>query len=399
MIRGAVRWNIASAPGVDSASSTRHTGPSAEGVTVKDLIKAHAGLLFAGVATFVMMGAGQALYGPALPAFSRLFGVTVAEAGVLVSAHWVGCFVGVGIMYLRGAGITPQHALAMMAIGATSVAALAGWWLTIAGAVAYGVGYGMSTAVFNPRVLSAFGSKGPSMLSLLNATFGVGAIVAPLVFVALGSDPRWSFGLTALVTAVIWLFAGAAGRGSMATDHTVQAFRPHWPILGFGMVAVGLEACLIGLGPTALIAAGVAEARAAELLSAFFTVFLLARVVLIFAAHLVPAFILFTLAVGAAAALALGAALLSPAAFFVAMGAPAGLFFPGFYVTASQKMGQDIRVPPTIIAAGLVGGIFSPLGMAPLMAHLGERGFFWVVAGVTLGLTVLAILSLRAMRR
>jgi MFS transporter, FHS family, glucose/mannose:H+ symporter len=114
----------------------------------------------------------------------------------------------------------------------------------------------MSTAVFNPRVLSAFGSTGPSMLSLLNATFGVGPIVAPLVFVALGSDPRWSFGLTALATAVIWISAGAAGRG-----------------------------------------------------------------------------------------------------------------------------------------------IFSPLGIAPLMAHLGERGFFWVVAGVTLGLTALAILSLRAMRR
>jgi len=365
---------------------------------LKDLIRANAGLLFAGVATFVMMGAGQSLYGPALPAFSRLFNVSVAEAGVLVSAHWVGCFIGVGFMYLKGGTVTPRHALAAMAIGAAGVAALAGWWATIAGAVVFGIGYGMSTAVFNPRVLRAFGSKGPSMLSLLNATFGVGAIAAPLIFVALGSDPRWSFGLTAALAAVIWLFAGPAGRAGAAPAGKVRAFRPHVGILAFGAVAIGMEACLIGLGPTALIQAGIAEATAAELLSAFFVVFLLARVVLIFVAHRVEPFVLYTLAIAAAAVCALGSALISPSLFFVAMGAPAGLFFPGFYVTASGKMGEDLRVPPTIIASGLVGGIGAPLIVAPLMVGMGERGFFWLLAGVTLTLAAAAVLSLRRMR-
>lgn len=365
---------------------------------MKDLIRSHAGLLLAGVATFVMMGSGQSLYGPALPAFSRIFDVTEAQAGVLVSAHWVGCFVGVAIMYLKGSGITPRHALAAMALGAAGVAALASWYATLAGAVLFGAGYGLSTAVFNPRILRAFGTHGPSMLSLLNATFGVGAIAAPLIFVALGSDPRWSFGLTALFAGVIWVFAGPAGRGGVPTDGTTRAFRPHWGIMAFGAVAIGLEASLIGLGPTALIRAGVAEATAAELLSAFFVIFLGARVILIFVAHRIAPFTLYTLAVATAAACAVGAVTLSPAVFFVAMGAPAGLFFPGFYVTASGKMGDDIRVPPTIIASGLVGGIGAPLVLAPLMAGMGERGFFWMVAAVTLALTVAALLSLRRMR-
>jgi MFS transporter, FHS family, glucose/mannose:H+ symporter len=365
---------------------------------VKDLIRTHAGLLLAGVATFIMMGAGQSLYGPALPAFSRLFEVSLAEAGVLVSAHWVGCFLGVGLMYAKGGGVTPRHALAVMALGAAVVAALAGWWVTILGAVIFGAGYGMSTAVFNPRMLRAFGTYGPSMLSMLNATFGVGAIAAPLIFVALGSDPRLSFGLTAALAAVIWLFAGPAGRVEAAPAGETRPFRPHWGIMGFGAVAIGMEACLIGLGPTALIRAGLGEARAAELLSAFFLVFLAARVVLVFVAHRVPAFVLFTLAVAGAATCALGAALISPALFFVVMGAPAGLFFPGFYVTASGKMGEHLRVPPTIIAAGLVGGIGAPLIMAPLMDGMGERGFFWLVGGVTLALTGAAVLSLRQMR-
>ncbi len=360
---------------------------------MKDLIRAHAGLLVAGIATFVMMGAGQSLYGPALPAFSRLYGVSLTQAGVLVSAHWVGCFLGVGFMYLRGASVTPRHALAAMALGAAVIAALAGWWVTVAGAVIFGAGYGMSTAVFNPRVLRAFGTFGPSMLSMLNATFGVGAIAAPLIFVALGSDPRLSFGLTAAFAAAVWLIAGPAGREGAAPSGTPQPFRPAWGIMGFGAVAIGIEACLIGLGPTALIRAGVEEETAAELLSAFFVVFLLSRVALIFFAHRIAPFTLFTLAVALAGLLALGAALGSPAWFFVAMGAPAGLFFPGFYVTASALMGEDLRVPPTIIASGLVGGIGAPLVLAPLMAGMGDRGFFWIVAGTALALTLAAILA------
>ena len=365
---------------------------------MKDLIRAQAGLLFAGVATFVMMGAGQSLYGPALPAFSRIFSVSLAEAGLLVSAHWVGCFLGVGFMYLKGAQVTPRHALAVMALGAGIIAMLSNWPVTLAGAVVFGAGYGMSTAVFNPRVLHAFGIYGPSMLSMLNATFGVGAIAAPLIFVALGSDPGLSFGLTAAFAAAVWLVAGPAGRTPAAPAGQVQAFRPHWPILGFGAVAIGLEACLIGLGPTALIRAGVAEATAAELLSAFFVVFLMARVVLVFVAHRIAPFLLYTLAVIATALFALGAVFLSPALFFVAIGAPAGLYFPGFYVTASGKMGEDLRVPPTIIASGLVGGIGGPLILAPLMERMGSLGFFWVLAGVTLALSAAALLSLRRMR-
>lgn len=365
---------------------------------MKDLIRAHAGLLFAGVATFVMMGAGQALFGPALPVYVRDFALSESEAGLFVALLWVGCFLGVALMYFKGAMIGPRHTLAAMAIGAGGMAASPGWWLTLAGGVVFGIGYGMATAVFNPRVMRAFGPKGPSMLSLLNATFGVGAIAAPLAFVWLGSDPRWAFGLVAVVILGIWALAGPTGREGVAPAGEVKAFRPHWGILGFGLVAIGMEASLAGLGPTALIRAGIAETRASELLSAFFVVFLLARVGLIFIAHRVEPFVLYTAAVGSAAIFALGAIFLSPAIFFVALGASAGVFFPGFYVTAAGKMGEDIRVPPTIVASGLVGAIGAPLVLAPMSAALGDRGFFWLIAGILLALTAAALLSLRRMR-
>ncbi len=365
---------------------------------MKDLIRAHAGLLFAGVATFVMMGAGQALFGPALPVYVRDFSLTETEAGLFVALLWVGCFLGVGLMYFKGALVGPRHTLVAMAAGSGVMAVSPNWVLTLVGGMLFGMGYGMATAVFNPRVMRAFGAKGPSMLSLLNATFGVGAIAAPLVFVWLGSDPAWAYGIVALVILGIWLFAGPAGRVGVAPVGEVKAFRPHWAILAFGAVAIGMEASLAGLGPTALIRAGIAEKTASQLLSAFFVVFLLARVVLIFIAHRVEPFVLFTVAVGSAAIFALGAVFVAPGPFFVAMGASTGVFFPGFYVTASGKMGEDIRVPPTIVASGLVGAICTPLILAPLSAGLGDRGFFVLVAGILIAVSTAALLSLRRMR-
>ena len=362
------------------------------------LIRTHAGLLVAGVLTFVIMGAGQALFGPSLPVYGRLFDLGEGGAGALVSVLWVGCFLGVGFMFFWGAHIGPRHVLAIMALGSAVMAAGPGWWVVMLGAAVFGMGYGMATAVFNPRVMRAFGRHGPSMLSLLNATFGIGAIAAPLVFVWLGSSTSWAFGLVAAVTAVIWVLAGSAGRVEAAPSGPVKAFRPQWGILAFGLVAIGLEASLAGLGPTALIRAGVAETRASELLSAFFVVFLLARVALVFVAHRVEPFLLYLGSIGTAALCALGAVFLSPAVFFVAMGASAGVFFPGYYVTASGKMGEDIRVPPTIVAAGLVGAIGMPAILAPLVAGMGERGFFQVIAGILVALSLAAILARRKMR-
>lgn len=362
------------------------------------LIRTHAGLLVAGVLTFVMMGAGQALFGPALPVYGRVFSLTEPAVGVLVSVLWVGCFLGVGLMYFWGARIGPRHVLAIMALGSAVMAVGPGWWAVVGGAAVFGAGYGMATAVFNPRVMRAFGRHGPSMLSLLNATFGIGAIAAPLVFVWLGSSTVWGFGLVAVVTAAIWLIAGAAGRVEAMPEGPVKAFRPHWGILAFGTIAIGLEASLAGLGPTALIRAGVEETTAAQLLSAFFVVFLLSRVALVFVAHRVEPFLLYTAAIGSAAFCALGAVFLSPAVFFVAMGASAGVFFPGYYVTASGKMGEDIRVPPTIVAAGLVGAIAMPAILAPLVAGMGERGFFQMIAGVLVCLSLAALIARPRMR-
>lgn len=348
---------------------------------MRDLIRANFGLLAAGVATFVMMGAGQSLYGPALPVFARNLDLSLAAAGWLVSAHWIGCAFGVAFMYFKGAQTGPRHVIATMALGAALVALGPGRSSAFGGALIYGAGYGMATVVFNPRILRAFGMHGTSMLSLLNACFGIGAILSPLVFIWLGSSTALAFGLVAAFAVLTWIGAGSAGTSSSQTASPTNGhFRPRLALQLFAVVGIGIEACLIGLGPVALIDLGAGEADAARLLSAFFVAFLGARVALVFFAHLVTPFLIY---LGAVSAIAVGATLATilPGPAFVAIGLAAGLLFPGFYVAASRAMGDDPRTPPIIIAAGLVGGISAPIVLGALMESIGGRGFFLTLAG------------------
>jgi fucose permease len=367
---------------------------------MSQLTRADIALLIVGIVTFVMMGAGSSIYGPALPAFQRDYGLSPAAAGFLISAHWIGCALGVAAMYLRGEALEPRHATALMAVGAVIIMAGLGFAGMVVGALTFGAGYGCATAVFNPRILRAFGPRGGGMLSLMNATFAFGAIATPLVFVWLGSNVTLSFAIVAVIAVAAWLGAGLAGTSAPPPPRATGPFNPRLGLMSFAAISIGMEACMIGLGPTALIATGMAEETAARYLSLFFVAFLAARIVLIFVADRVPAFGLYLVSLAMMALFAFGAAMLDPAVFFVAMGLCVGLFFPTFYVAAAKVMGDDPRVSPTIIAAGLVGGISGPMMIGAVMGHLGQTGFFWVIAvlaAITAGLAfVVGRPSLRA---
>lgn len=360
-----------------------------------DLV-AHLGLVAAGLISFVLMGAGQSLYGPAVPAFAREFGIGTGQAGLLVSAHWVGAALGVALMYLAGDRVTPRMTLAAMAAGAGGIALGAGWWVTLAAAVLFGFGYGLATVIYNRRFLAVFGPRGPSMLAFLNAIFGIGAIGAPLVFVAIGGEPALAFAMVAVLAVATFVFARVAPAPA-AAEGSAGPFRPRLGIMGFGALAIGTEACLIGLGPTGLIARGVSEAGAAQLLSAFFAAFLVARLALVPLAGRVVPFVLLAASLSVVGACALALAAGGPVWLFVAMGAAAALFFPAFYMAGVAQMGVDARVAPVLVASGLVGGICAPLVMGAVMGAAGNGIFFALVAGLTLAASALAWTMARGM--
>ncbi len=355
--------------------------------------------LLSGLSSFVIIGAGAGIFGPAVPVFEAQFHLTTAMAGWLVSTLWIGCLTGVVLMYFKGALITPRLPLFMMALGSVVLALAPLWPVVLAGAVVYGIGYGSVAALFNPRVLTLYRETGASKVGMLNALYSVGAILAPYAFTLVGSDLRPVFWAMAAISAMIWLLSGSIGLAGLAPEAHGRGFKPHLPILGLAALAIGIEASLAGLGPAALIRAGVSEQTAALLLSLFFVAQLATRVVLIFVTHRLPDFAIFVAAVALASLCALGAALISPAFFFPPMGIAAGLFFQGEYVTATRKMGDDPRVSPVILAVGLVGAIVSPPIYARFMDNFGPHGFFWLVAAVAAMTTALSMMSYKAMMR
>lgn len=73
------------------------------------------------------------------------------------------------------------------------------------------------------------------------------------------------------------------------------------------------------------------------------------------------------------------------------MGAAVGLVFPGFYVAGSRMMGDDARVSPLLIAAGLAGGISLPLILGAVMRFQGDGILFPLVAALMLASAACAL--------
>lgn len=132
---------------------------------------------------FVVIGALQALYGPAIPALRDEFGISPAVAGLSLSAHFVGALLGVLIYHLLRGRLNNRVLLGgsyvLMAAGAAAFAFSPSWALALAGTFVIGLGFGGIDYGLNQLFAVGFGHRSTAMLNLLNGHFGIGAIAAP----------------------------------------------------------------------------------------------------------------------------------------------------------------------------------------------------------------------------
>lgn len=349
---------------------------------------ANAALLIAGTASFILMGAGQALYGPALPIYVQGFGISPATAGLLISAHWVGALAAVAGQ-MADIRFTARHALLLLAAGAALLAVQGLWLVMLAGAMLLGAGYGLCATIYNRRYLTEFGARGPAMVGIVNAVFGIGAIASPLLLVAVGNVPRLVFALVALLALAVLPAARPAPEGPAAGSAPLRV-RPE---LVLAALAIGCESSNIGLGPSGLVGHAVTETAAAALASAFFVAYLISRVALYWIAPRVPAIVLLRLAILGTCVASLAASFGAAGPGYVVAGYFTGMIFPSLFVVASGAMGHSQRATSTIIAAGLVGGIVAPALLAGLLGRLGMAQFFPAMA-VYAALVLLASFAL-----
>lgn len=141
---------------------------------------------------FVLIGVLQALYGPAIPALRDEFGLSPSAAGLGLSAHFVGGVVGV-LLFDRLYGRLGNRRILgtsylLMALGAAGFALAPNWPAGLAAALLAGLGFGGIDYGLNQLFAVGFGHRSTAMLNILNAHFGVGAILGPALIAAVGTE-------------------------------------------------------------------------------------------------------------------------------------------------------------------------------------------------------------------
>ena len=154
-------------------------------------------LLITGFMAFILVGSVQAMYGPSFGVFQQRFGLSTAAVGLLVSLHFIGSLVSIlssGYVILRfGYRRTLSLAILLMFFGALGLALSPSWILSLGSSFLIGIGFGFIDAGMNMLFGRSFEQQSAPALNLLNAMFGVGAVLGPLLIALFLPAISWAF--------------------------------------------------------------------------------------------------------------------------------------------------------------------------------------------------------------
>lgn len=145
-------------------------------------------VLVVACAAFLLCGGMASLYGPLFPELRQRFGVGLDEVGVVVSAHFLGAFT---MIVASSAGLRRWGyrtvilgGLGLLLAGLATLVLAPTWWLVVTGAGVGGLGFGLLNVSINLVVARAYGQRAAPALNLINAIFGGGAMLSPLLVAA-----------------------------------------------------------------------------------------------------------------------------------------------------------------------------------------------------------------------
>ncbi|HWM03873.1 MAG TPA: MFS transporter [Actinophytocola sp.] len=344
--------------------------------------------------SFIVIGALQAAYGPAVPAMRDRFDISDGEVGLALSAHFVGALLGVlGTPAVRGRvsnRVFLALALVTMAAGGVLFAAAPNWPLALAAAVVGGIGFGWVDVGVNEMFLEAFGSNSTGPLNALHATFGIGAVLAPLLIGVLpdGWYPAAFLACAALSLLALGTVSGVGGRRRPGpTPRPARRATAVRLTVLFGLffaLHVGVEAGAGGWETAHLVALGWTASAAAAATSTFW----LAMTAVRFAVHpLARRFSAEQILFASILVMLVGVALtfvdpVAPVGYVLA-GIGVGPLFPTGLVWLSQKVPGATSY---VIAASMFGGMFPSV--------LGGAVELWDSMAIPVSLTTLGALCL-----
>ncbi|MEV5439401.1 MFS transporter [Streptomyces sp. NPDC052682] len=322
---------------------------------------------------FVLIGALQALYGPAIPAFRDAFGLSPSAAGLGLSAHFVGGVAGV-LLFDRLYGRVGNRRILglsylLMALGAAGFALAPTWPVALVAALVAGLGFGGIDYGLNQLFAVGFGHRSTAMLNILNAHFGVGAILGPALIGAWGSThyPAVFLGFALANLPLLLCLRGVRDRAPGPADSSeAGGGRVLGRSLGSVLAVfvalyvlhVGIEAGVGGWEPTHLQTVGYGAGVAATATSVYWLMmtvgrFLVAPIALRFSAQ---AIITVSCAGMTVCLLAATVPPLAPYAY-----AGVGLFIAPIFPTGLPWLHRAAprarRAGALVIAASMVGGV------------------------------------------
>ncbi|MET7698711.1 MFS transporter [Streptomyces sp. NPDC005485] len=338
---------------------------------------------------FVLIGALQALYGPAIPALREEFGLSPSAAGLGLSAHFVGGVAGV-LLFDRLYGRLGNRQILgasylLMAVGAAGFALAPGWPAALASALLAGLGFGGIDYGLNQLFAVGFGRRSAAMLNILNAHFGVGAILGPALIAAVGAEhyPALFLGFALVDLPLLLCLKGVRDKAPQPADAAPEGGGPALgrslgSVLGvfvaLYVLHVGIEAGVGGWEPTHLETVGYGAGVAATATSVYWLMmtvgrFLVAPVALRFSA---PAIITVSCA-GMTVCLLLAAVPgLAPYAY-----AGVGLFIAPIFPTGLPWLHRAAprarRAGAVVIAASMVGGVAAGPALGKAIEWSGVR--------------------------
>ncbi|WP_380164726.1 hypothetical protein [Jannaschia sp. R86511] len=336
-------------------------------------------------ASFALIGASVAMYGPLTPDLISSGVLPAAWGGAVVGAHSSGALVAVAACAAATGPASlrwrPPFAALVLASGGVVIATATGAAEVLAGAVLVGAGFGTLASDLNAAAVRRF-TNGPVVVNGLNAAFGCGAVGAPLLLATTGARPASAFAaLAVLALACAPLLALTAERESRTqpTPVAVRGVRPvrpaypPWRRLVLVGAAAAVEASLVAWGANAVIAAGGSVAAASAAMSGHFAVFVLARLACVpLSGRQSPQRLLagsLTLTAGSLGLMTLGP---SAAVGLVAAGV-IGAAFPNALLWSLAPADRRISPAlgtPMIVMAAMVGGLLGPLGSGLAAAAL-----------------------------
>jgi fucose permease len=355
-------------------------------------------------AGFVVLGALQAFYGPAIPAIRARFGVTPPVAGLGLSAQFAGALLGVVAFQLLRARVSDRMLLgasyALMAAGAVLFAISPSWPAALGASLVSGLGGGGIDYGLNRLFAVGFGRRGGAMLNLLNAYFGVGAVVAPALVGWVGANRYpWLFGAAAVASLLLIPSLGGIRREDLApgggAPEPAPGARAGWIVAAFVTIYVLYVAIETGVGgwePTQLGAVGYSASVAATATSVFWLALTVGRFVAVPVSLRWPGP---AIVIGCCLGMVvfLGAAAIPAAApyAYAGLGLACAPIWPTGLPWLSRSAPSVAAASAYVMGASMVGGIAFPPLLGRAIEVAGVRSVPLVLGGLAV---ICAVLSL-----